>query len=319
MSKLRLAPHYSTLLIENFSQTKLQMKTQETVKWNLLLLIIVVIGFSVESFGQDKKENPIGISFEHNTDKIQGWFYKAEGNGPFSTVILLQGAGGNDGDLFNLGTDLAEEGYNAMTYNYPGAWRSEGLRTDKAALESIQSAINYVMSKSTIQMFEVDTTDIILLGYSYGGGMALLGSSLDKRVKKVISIAGGDLSIRAKELEEDPGFRQSFEQRVDYYLSNPSMVRGATGKQYVDSMIKNKEDYNIKKYVPELSKKDVLLISGSYDNMVNSETHIMPLYQELKSKGNGNVSLITLETDHNYANVQNELTEVLYNWLKERE
>ena len=56
------------------------------------------------------------------------------------------------------------------------------------------------MSKSTIQMFEVDTTDIILLGYSYGGGMALLGSAYDNRIKRVISIAGGDLSIRAKEL-----------------------------------------------------------------------------------------------------------------------
>ena len=295
------------------------MKKQETVKWNVLLLIVVVIGFYNESFGQNKDENPFGISFVHNTDKVQGWFYKAEGNGPFSTVILLQGAGGNDGDLFNLGINLAEEGYNAMTYNYPGAWRSEGLRTDKSALESIQSAINYVISKSTMQMFEVDTTDIILLGYSYGGGMALLGSALDNRVAKVISIAGGDLSIRAKELEEDPGFRQSFEQRVDYLLSNPSMIRGTSAKQYVDSMIKNKGDYNIKKYVPELSKKEVLLIRGSYDNMVDSETHIMPLYQELKSKGNCNVSLITLETDHNFANVQNELTEVLYNWLKERD
>jgi len=295
------------------------MKKLSIIKFNVLLIAFLISLSASELFGQNTTINPTETNFSHNGNQLHGWFYKAEGNGPFSTVILLQGAGGNDGDLFNLGINLAEEGYNAMTYNYPGAWRSEGLRTDKSALESIQSAINYVISKSTMQMFEVDTTDIILLGYSYGGGMALLGSALDNRVEKVISIAGGDLSIRAEELEEDPGFRQSFEQRVDYLLSNPSMIRGTSAKQYVDSMIKNKGDYNIKKYVPELSKKEVLLIRGSYDNMVDSETHIMPLYQELKSKGNCNVSLITLETDHNFANVQNELTEVLYNWLKERD
>jgi len=270
------------------------MKKQETVKWNVLLLIVVVIGFYNESFGQNKDENPIEISFKHNTDKIQGWFYKAEGNGPFSTVILLQGAGGNDGDLFNLGINLAEEGYNAMTYNYPGSWRSEGLKTDKAALGSIQSAIKYIMSKSTIQMFEVDTTDIILLGYSYGGGMALLGSACENRIKKVISIAGGDLSIRAKEFEEDAQFRQNFQRRVEYMLSIPSMARGTSAEEYVETMIKNRDEFNIKKFSPELAKKEVLLFAGAFDNMVNKETHILPLYRELQSKGNGNVSLITL-------------------------
>jgi hypothetical protein len=297
----------------------MKMRNQELMKWKVLLLLVVFIGFYNESYGQNKIENPAKISFKHHTHEMQGWFFKAAGNGPFPTVILLQGSVGNDGDLFDLGLNLAEEGYNAMTYNYPGAWRSEGLRTDKDALESIQSAIDYIMSKSTIQMFEIDKTDIILLGYSYGGGMALLGAAMDNRVAKVISIAGGDLSIRVKEFEEDPGFRQSFEQRVDYFLSNPSMARGTNGKQYVDLMIKNKEDYNIKKYVPELSKKEVLLISGSFDNMVNSETHIMPLYEELKSKGNGNVSLVTLDTDHSFSNVQNELTETIHNWLKEKE
>lgn len=292
------------------------MKKQEIIKWNILLLFLMTIGFYNYSFGQNKKENPIKISFKHKTDKIQGWFYKAAGNGPFSTVILLQGSVGNDGDLFNLGKNLAKEGYNAITYNYPGAWRSEGLRTDKAALESIQSAINYINSESTIQMFEVDTTDIILLGYSYGGGMALLGAAYDNRIKKVISIAGGDLSIRAKELEENPQFRQNFQGRVEYVLSNPSMARGKSGEEYVEMMIKDRDEFNIKKYSRELAKKEVLLFAGAFDNMVNKETHILPLYRELQSKGNGTISLTTLETDHSFANVQAELITVIINWLK---
>lgn len=280
------------------------------------MLVLVTVGYSTDSFGQNKKENPVEISFQHHTYKIQGWFYKAEGNGPFSTVILLQGSVGNDGDLFNLGKNLAQEGYNAISYNYPGSWRSEGLKTDKAALESVQSAIGYLMSKLTIQMFEVDTTDIILLGYSYGGGMALLGCALNKSVKEVISIAGGDLSIRAKELDENPRFRQSFQQRVDYVLSNPAMARGTSAEEYVEMMIKNKDEFDIKRYSTELANKKVLLIAGSFDNMVNTETHILPLYRELQSIGSDNVSLTTLDTDHSFANVQTELTTVIIEWLK---
>ena len=63
----------------------------------------------------------------------------------------------------------------------------------------------------------------------------------------------------------------------------------------------------------------MLLFAGAFDNMVNNETHILPLYRELQSKGNGNVSLTTLETDHSFANVQTELTEVIIKWLKKNE
>ena len=168
-------------------------------------------------------------------------------------------------------------------------------------------------------MLEVDTTNIILLGYSYGGGMALLGSACDNRIKKVISIAGGDLSIRAKELEEDAQFRQNFQKKVDYLLSNPSMVRGTSGEEYVETMIKNKDEFDIKKQSEKLAKKKVLLIAGSYDNMVNNETHIIPLYHELQLKWNSNVLLTTLETDHGFANVQTELIAVIIKWLKKRE
>ena len=41
--------------------------------------------------------------------------YKGEGNGPFPTLILLHGSVGRDGDIFNLGQSLSNEGYNVLT------------------------------------------------------------------------------------------------------------------------------------------------------------------------------------------------------------
>jgi hypothetical protein len=42
------------------------------------------------------------MSFKSSGDKIHGWFYKAQGEGPFPTVILLHGYPGGDGDLGDI-------------------------------------------------------------------------------------------------------------------------------------------------------------------------------------------------------------------------
>ena len=285
----------------------------------VLFPILLVVHGSQQILGQNTQDIPAPIVFDDHGDQIQGWLYKAMGYGPFSTVVLLQGSVGQDGDLFRLGENLAKAGFNAMTYNYPGSWRSEGIRTDKSALSSVQSAINFVMSPSISQLYDIDTTDIILIGYSYGGGMALLGAAHDLRIKKVISIAGGDLSIRAKELQESPELRRNFEQNVEYILSVPEMARGSSGKEYVETMIKNRDEYDIKKYAAELAKKKVFLIAGSLDHMVNKESHILPLYRELHSKGACNISIATFETDHSFANSQNELSDAIVEWLNKVE
>ena len=221
-------------------------------------LCLTIIFFHVLSisFSQNDSESPTRISFIHKGHEINGWLYRAVGEVKLSPIILLQGSVGQDGDVLGLGKNLSNEGLNIMTFNYPGTWKSEGSRTDAAALASVQSAINFVKSESSLNLFSNDTSDIILIGYSYGGGMALLGSVLDQSIKKVITIAAGDLSIFADKLEDDPDARNQFEQMVDKMLSNPAMARGTSGKDYVHSLLTNRDIYNLKQYSEELAKKE---------------------------------------------------------------
>jgi pimeloyl-ACP methyl ester carboxylesterase len=293
------------------------MKKLRIIKFKVLLIAFLISLCASELFGQNTTINPTKINFSHNGNQLHGWFYKAQGNGPFSTVILLHGSVGQDGDIFNLGKILSKEGFNVMTYNYPGSWRSEGNRTDDSALGSVQSAINFVKSDYSIQSFETDTSDIILIGYSYGAGMALLASTFDSSVKKVITIALGDLSLTAEQLEKNPNARNSFEQMVDGILSNPIVGRGNTGKKYVEELIKNKDKYDIKRYAEELAKKKLLFLVGWLDNDKRIENDVLPLYRELQSKGAKNVEISAFETNHRFLNVQKEFTETIINWLKE--
>lgn len=295
------------------------MKTLETIISKVLFLVLIVSAGYTHAFGQNKEVNPIAINFTDNGNQIHGWFYKAIGNSPFSTVILLHGAIGRDGDLFKLGENLSKEGFNVIAYNYPGSWRSEGLRIDETALSSVQSAINFTKLESSIQSFEIDTSDIILIGYSYGGGMALLTSVYDHTIKKVISIAGGDLSVTANMIEESPDFRKSHQQMIDKVMSDSVMARGPSGKVYHKLLLKNRDTYNLKKYSGELVKKEVFLIAGWLDYTIKIEDHILPLYRELQSRRADNIKIIAFETVHQFANVQKELTEAIINWLKKEE
>ena len=284
-------------------------------------LFLGIIFFHVLSisFSQNNSVNPARISFIHQGHEIRGWLYKAVGEGQFSPIILLQGSVGQDGDVLGLGKNLSNEGFNVMTFNYPGSWKSEGIRTDAAALSCVQSAINFAKSESSLNLFRNGTSDIILIGYSYGGGMALLGSVLDQSIKKVITIAAGDLSIFADKLEYDPEARKHFEQMVDNMLSNPAMARGTSGKEYVQSLLINRDKYNLKQYSEELAEKELLLIGGWLDNTKKIEEELLPLYRELLSKGAEHVKIEAFDTDHSFTNQEDELTKVILNWLKKSE
>jgi pimeloyl-ACP methyl ester carboxylesterase len=263
-----------------------------------------------------QNNHPKEISFIHAGDQMHGWFYPGSGPGPFSTVLLLQGSVGHDGDVLNLGESLSKEGFNVMTYNYPGSWKSEGDKSDISALESVRSAIRFVRLEKTVHFFDIDTSDIILAGYSYGGGMALLAAVADPGIRKVMTFALGDLSLTADYLEKDSAARKSFEQMVDGILANPAAARGTSGKEYVASMIRNRDAFEIRKHAPVLAKKNLLFMVGWQDNYKRMETDVLPLYRDLQAIGAGNVKMVALETDHRFMHGQKEMTDSILDWLR---
>ncbi len=270
----------------------------------------------IHAVAQTNSDSPRKISFIHDGDLLQGWFYNADGEGPFPTIILLHGSVGRDGDIFNFGRNLTKEGFNVMTYNYPGSWRSEGLRTDRAALESVTSALDYMRSEPTIQDFKIDTSKFIIVGHSYGGGMALVAAALNPCIENVISIAGADLYETANELEQNPDRRQNFEQQCDRLLMNPSMIRSTSGKEYVETMLADRERYNTVKYAKILAQKDIFLLVGWNDRMKPMEKYSLPFYRALQSNGAKNIKIMAFETGHEFYNVGDEMTKAITDWLQ---
>jgi len=260
-------------------------------------------------------EKPLPVVFESKDANIRGLFYQAFGIEPLSTVILCQGFPGNDTDVLGLGERLTKEGFNALAFNYRGTWGSEGRLTIANSLEDVVSAIHYVKSSFAVQGFNVDPSSVTVIGYSYGGGMALLGSMNDPVVKRVVCIAGGNLGEVGRMMRQSDEFRQAILKAVDEGISD-SGFSSLPAKELFSEVFADMDKYDLVKHAEALSSKDILIIGGWRDQENALEHHTLPLYRALQRHGAKQVQIEIFDTDHSFANVRNQLADRIVSWLK---
>jgi len=260
-------------------------------------------------------KNPIPVVFASHGAKIHGLFYKASGVGPLATVILCHGFPGNDTDVLGLGERFMAKGVSALGFNYRGTWASEGLFTTANSLEDVVSAMSYVKSRSTVRQFNVDPSRITVIGYSFGGGVALLGSLNDPAVRKVVYIAGGNLAEVGRMMQQSDAFRCAILQAIDQGISD-SGFRSPPAAGLFAEVFADMDHYDLVKHVDALSNKNILLIGGWRDQENPIEHHILPLYRALQRHGAKQVQIETFDADHSFANVKSQLATRIVSWLK---
>jgi dienelactone hydrolase len=260
-----------------------------------------------------KKPSP--VTFESKGANIHAIFYQASGVEPLPTVILCHGFPGNNTDVLGLGERLMKEGFNALAFNYRGTWGSEGPLTIANSLEDVVSAIRYVKSSLAVREFDVDPSSITVIGYSYGGGMALLGSLNDPAVGRVVYIAGGNLSEVGRMMHQSDDFRRTVLKMVDQGISD-SGFRGSKAEELFAEVFADMDKYDLVKHAEALSIKDILIIGGWRDQENTIEHHILPLFRALERHGAKEVQIEIFDTDHSFTNVRSQLADRIVSWLK---
>lgn len=257
---------------------------------------------------------PIPITFKSEGSVIRGLFYMASGTGQFPTVILCHGFPGNNTDVLGLGQKLINEGFNALTFNYRGSWESEGVFKDVNSLDDVVSAIRYVKSSFVVKEFNVDTSRIALIGYSYGGGMALLGSLSDVSVKRIVDIAGGNLGEAGRMMKQNAEFRQAIKKSIEEGACNLNLRLNP--EDIITELLADPDRFDMVKYADKLSSKDILIIGGWRDQEADIEHHILPLYRNLQRHGAKQLEIEVFDSDHSFKNVRDQLTYRIISWLK---
>jgi len=258
----------------------------------------------------------VAVSFDSYGDTIHGRFYKTTVRRFAPTVILLNGYCGKDQLIVQIAQALERNGYNALTFDYSGTWSSGGIWSPKTSLQNVRSAMEFLNTERMRKAFEIDTSGLALIGNSYGGGMALLGSLIDERVKKVCSIAGADLSVWATMYQQHPEFRAMHEQILDKCMSDTARSRGPGGRASYVWLVEHRDEYDLKRFAAELATKDVLLFGGWLDRGVVIEDHILPLYRSLQRHGARHLQIYMLDDDHELRKVRAEIISTIIAWLE---
>ena len=292
------------------------------MKSHSILLRSVLFFLIVFTFSHGQESTPIDITIDRDGVQLKGKFYIPGGTGTFPTVILLKGFPGGELDVLGIGKKLSEVGYNALTFNYSGTHHSEGELNFVNSQKDIEAVFKFIHQSENIQKYQIDTTRIILGGYSYGGGMALTYAANHPKIKEVFSIAGNDHGAFMNEYNHNPEMQKEIDQMFDELKTQKDVVRFAPGgivKEIAEmKIVELNPTYDLRYCVPLLVQKRILLISGWDDHSVSIENIILPLYRELKKKKAENINIVGFQDDHSFKNSRDKLAQTIIEWIKEK-
>ena len=272
---------------------------------------VIVAVFTVKVFSQVQ---PVKVNFTSHGSILNAEIYHVSTYKPMPTIILLHGYPGGEGDPLGLGNELSSLGINVFVFNYRGTWSSEGEFSFDSSIKDIGTALNFLKREENIEKFNIDTTCIIVGGYSYGGAMALTAALYNNNIKRIISIAGADESVFGRKMLKDESYRKMFIQM----LKETEYPNGPI-KTNIDSLtnywLANLDKYDQVMHADSIKNRDILLLGGFDDNDVLLEEHILPLYRKLKELKANHVAIRVFNSDHSFKNVREELADTIFTWI----
>ena len=287
------------------------MKLQKFRWFSIMFLGILLFG------AETMNNEPISISFNSKGYVLKGKFYPAKGKGPFPTVLLVQAFPGNEEDVLGLGQRISSSGINAFTFNFRGTYKSEGEFAIESTIDDIRVAFDYLHKEGIVGKFKIDTANIILCGYSFGGGMSLTSAANHPEIRRIISIAGTDHGEFIREYLRNETMAEIINESFDK-LEAPEGPARFERHVILQELIDNEDLYDLRLSAPKLVDSEILLIGGWDDMNITIENHLLPLYRALKKENGRNVEFIAYHTDHSFANVREKLAEDIIEWINAR-
>lgn len=278
-----------------------------------ILSLLLLFGKSSLIFSQT---TPVKIDLGSNGSKLDAAFYAADKNTPAPAVILLHGFPGNQTSPLGLAEKFDQAGMNVLVFNYQGSYNSEGNFSFDNCIDNVGVAIDFVKAPENIARYKIDTSKIVICGYSFGGAIALESAIHNQEISHVISIAGDDHSVAIKKTAADPEFLKGYKQFVSRSFGPGGSFRGNIDSVLNANMV-NVDRYDLVKNAPVLKDKNIMLMVGWQDNMSLIEVNALPLYRKLLQLKAEHVTIKGLETDHSFKNAGDDLADSIIHWINE--
>lgn len=262
---------------------------------------------------QDNKTNFTPLTIEIDGSKISAKFFMSSEEKLSPTLILVQGYPGNENDVLGIAASLKEKGINSLVFNYRGSFKSEGLFSVENAISDVVKTVEFIKKEETVKSYNVDTTNITVIGYCFGAGIAIQSSKLLPAGIKFVFIAPSNSRLTAEKIESDSVYRKN---HLRALKSGEKFFRSKmTPEENQKWLIEHKQDIDLFNSVDILSKRKILLIGGWNDNLAPIEEHLIPFYRVFQ-KTSTDCRMLLLEADHPFKNALPELHNNILEWIR---
>ena len=165
--------------------------------------------------------------------------------------------------------------------------------------------------------FKIDTSRIVVCGYSFGGTIAIESAIYNDKIRNIISIANDDHSVSLKKIAADSVYRKGYVQFIAKSFEPTGPFRGDL-KAQMELYLQNVDRYDLVKNAESLKTKKILFIVGWQDKTSFLEVNTLPLYRKLQQLYAESISIKGFESDHRFNNAIDDLTDTITEWIKSK-
>ncbi len=230
-------------------------------------------------FENENEQNPVVI-YAHGFNGFKDW-------GNFDLLAKKFAAAGYVFVKFNFS-------HNGTSPEHPEEFvdlEAFGKNNYSKELEDLQLVIDWVCNTGNVYHPAIDSKRVYLIGHSMGGGISILQSENDDRIKKLITWAG--ISECKTPWGNWPADRikQWKETGVQYYANSRTKQQMPMYYQLYEDYMQNEEKLDIQKAITNL-QIPILICHGTLDTAVPVEkAYAMQRWQPA-------ARLFTVESDH---------------------
>lgn len=234
----------------------------------------------------------------------------AQGKGPHPTIILLHGFPGNEKN-FDLAHIFRRAGFNVLVFYYRGSWGSGGVYSFQNCINDVHSVLAYLRDPKIDSTNRIDVSNIILMGYSWGGFVALFAGLQDENINKIASISGFNIGGFGKLLKRNGTSNSEIYDLFD----DIAPLQGTSGRELLDEILNMRNSWDLIDLTKKLIEKDLCLTGALNDEVLPIDIHHNPLVNSIKKISSQNLITKEFDTNHSYSDQRIALAKFLINWL----
>ena len=233
--------------------------------------------------------------------EINGVAYLAAGPGPHPTIVICHGWPGNEKNL-DLAQALRRAGWNAITFNYRGAWGSPGAFRFGQNPEDAKAVLAMLRKPEVAAKLGIDTRRIVLAGHSMGGWVTGMVASEDQALAGAILISAANMGMAAQ-MAGDRLEAQAAGNSEGLAGTSPALQAAELRAQAVA--------FDLRPRAAGLARQPLLVLTS--DDGLKPATD--PLVTAARAAG-GKVTEGHQATDHSWSDARIALATRIHDWLE---